>query len=280
MASTRRQVDQSGTQSIERAIHLLKLLTTRSAFGWGLTELAQRSGLDKATVHRILGRLERDRLVQRDSQKHRYLPGPMLVELGLSVSTHHPLLDEGRKTIHRLAQRTGGVSFFYLRSGTDFVVAGRIEHKAHTGMLNEIGYRRPLIMSAGGIAMLVAMPAPEREEVVRCNLADSRQLGVPKIDRFERMLERSLELGYSANLQDVAAGIHSFAAPILDDALQPIGSISIAGEPHRFPAAMGRKIVDLLAFEAAKLGEQSLPQPRQAYALAQDHAAADYAAVA
>jgi len=270
MASTRRQAQPTGTQSIERAIHLLKLLTTRSAFGWGLTELAQRSELDKATVHRILARLEQDRLVQRDGPKHRYLPGPMLVELGLSVSTYHPLLDEGRATIRQLAERTGGVSFFYLRSGLDFVVAGRVEQKAHSGMLNDVGYRRPLIGSAGGIAMLLAMPGEERDEVVRSNLAEMKHMGIPKPERFMAMLERSLDLGYSANLEDVAAGIHSFAVPILDQEFKPLGAISVAGEPQRFPATMGRKIVDLLTFEASKLGDKS---PERASALPEAAAA-------
>jgi len=261
MASRKKETKPSGTQSIERAIQLLKLLATRSTFGWGLTELAQRSELDKATVHRILARLESDRIVQRDVNKHRYLPGPMLVELGLSVSAYQPLLDEGRATIRRLAQRTGGVSFFYLRSGDDFVVAGRVEESAHPGMLNDAGYRRPLVTSAGGIAMLLAMTPEERDEVVRSNLAELADMRIPQLDRFERMLERSLALGYSANLEDVAAGIHSFAVPILDHHQMPLGAISVAGEPHHFPASKGQKIVDLLTFEAAELGERTPTLP-------------------
>jgi len=273
MASHWRQSKPNGTQSIERAVHLLKLLATRSTFGWGLTELAQRSAIEKPTVHRILARLEQDRIVQRDPHKSRYLPGPLLVELGLSVPSYQPMLEEARVTIRRLSQRTGGVSFFYLRSGREFVVAGRVEQTAHPGMLNDLGYRRPLLMSAGGVAMLVAMPADLRAEIVQSNLAELRDMGIPRLERFERMLERSLALGYSANLEDVAPGIHSFAVPILDHAFLPMGSISVAGEPQRFPAAMGRRIVDLLTFEAAALGEKSP-------ALAAVPADADYAVAA
>jgi DNA-binding IclR family transcriptional regulator len=243
----------TGTQSIERSIHLLKLLATRGAFGWGLTDLARRSGLDKATVHRILGCLEHDRLVQRDPQEHRYFPGPMLVELGLSVSSYQPFLNEGHATIARLSQRTGGVSFLYLRSGFDFVVAGRVEHSAHRGMLNDVGYRRPMIMSAGGVAMLIALPKDSREAVVRRNLADLSDMGITRLDRFERMLQRSLELGYSANLEDVAAGINSFSVPVLDRSGMPLGSISVAGDPNQFPAKSGRKFADLLQLDATQL---------------------------
>lgn len=247
----------TGTQSIERAIHLLKLLATRGRFGWGLTDLSRRAGLDKATVHRILGCLESNRLVEQDTRDHRYYPGPMLVDLGLSVSTYPSFLDEGRATISRLAQRTNGVSFFYLRSGHEFVVAGRVEHSTHRGMLNDVGYRRPLIMSAGGIAILLALSATERNEIVEHNLAEIVQMGVPQPERFSHMLQRSLELGYSANLEDVAAGINSFSMPILNSHREPIGSLSIAGSPDRFPASSGRKFADLLSFEATELGARA-----------------------
>ena len=244
----------TGTQSIERAIHLMKLLATRGQFGWGLTDLARRSGLDKATVHRILACMESDRLVERDSKAHRYFPGPMLVELGLSVAGYQPLLEAGRTTITRLAQRSGGVGFFYLRSGLDFVVAGRAETSVHRGMFNEVGLRRPLIMSAGGVAILMALPPKQRDVIVERNLSELAAMRIPQLERFEQLLARSLQLGYAANLEDVAPGIHSFSVPIRDRTGLPLGSLAVAGEPGRFPAGAGRKFADLLSFEASALG--------------------------
>src|SRR5690606_30250797 len=110
----------------------------------------------------------------RDVKERRYLPGRMMLDLGLSVIGYQPLLEEARATLQRLSQRIGGVAFFYLRSGVEFVVAGRVEQSAHRGMLNEVGFRRPMIMSAGGVAMLLAMPAEERDVAVERNL---RELG-------------------------------------------------------------------------------------------------------
>lgn len=247
----------TGTQSIERAIHLMKLLATRGNFGWGLTDLAHRSGLDRATVHRILGCLEGDRLVERDDKAHRYFPGPMLVELGLSVSGYQPLLEEGRAAIGRLARLTGGVGFFYLRSGIDFVVAGRVETSVHRGMLNEVGFRRPLITSAGGVAILTALPPDERDIIIERNLCELAETRIPWRARFERMLTRALQLGYSANLEDVVPGIHSFSVPIFDRAGLPLGSLAVAGDPERFPASAGRKIVDLLSLEGNELSPKA-----------------------
>lgn len=243
----------TGTQAIERSILLLKLLTTRGQFGWGLTDLARRAGLEKATVHRILACLESERLVERDIKEHRYFPGPMLVELGLSVATYPQLMNEGRAAATRLAQRTNGVGFFYLRSGLDFVVAARVEQSVNRGMLNEEGFRRPLLMSAGGIAMLIAMPRDERDVVVERNLREMALMGVLRTERFLNMLERSLQLGYSANLEDVVPGINSFARCVFDRAGTPLGALAVAGDPGTVPAQQSERFASMLAAEANRL---------------------------
>ena len=246
----------TGTQAIERAILLLKLLATRGRFGWGLTEISRRSGLDKATARRILGCLEAERLVDRDFHDQRYFPGPLIVELGLSVAGYTPFVDECRQAIARLSKRTGGAAFAYLRSGPDFVVAGRAEESFHRGMLNEVGFRRPLISSAGGVAILIALPAPERELIVQQNLEELARTGT-RPERFHSMLERSLQMGYAVNLEDVATGINSFALCVPDLNGAPFASISVAGEPDRFPNSQSARFLELLSKEANDLGRKA-----------------------
>src|SRR3954466_3395768 len=80
-----------GTQSIERAVHVLTEVTGRSRFGWRPTDLAARCGLDRGTTHRILACLVRERLVQQREVDGHYVPGPLLFELGLALSAHDAL---------------------------------------------------------------------------------------------------------------------------------------------------------------------------------------------
>ena len=243
----------TGTQAIERAILLMKLLATRGRFGWGLTEISRRAGLDKATVRRILACLESERLAGRNFRDHRYLPGPLMIELGLSVFPYQPFLEECRSSITRLSRRTGGASFIYLRSGDEFVVAGRAEETFHKGMLNEVGFRRPLISSAGGIAILIALPAHERAAIVRQNLDELTRMGTVKPERFKKMLERSQDAGLAVNIEDVATGINSFALSVPDHTGAPLAALSVAGPPHLFPAAQAERFAALLAKEVASL---------------------------
>ena len=104
----------SGTQSIERAILLLKELSSRGSFGWRLSDLAQRCQMDVGTTHRILACLGKERLVHRRPSDRHYLPGPMLFELGLSQTALLGFsqgcvmtLDAGFRYPHRLAALVG-----------------------------------------------------------------------------------------------------------------------------------------------------------------------------
>jgi DNA-binding IclR family transcriptional regulator len=79
----------SGTQSLTRSIKLMRVLATRGEIGWRLSDLAAACGLDKGTAHRILASLVKERLVQPRPDDRRYLPEPLLYELGLSLPGHH-----------------------------------------------------------------------------------------------------------------------------------------------------------------------------------------------
>ena len=160
----------SGTQSVERAIALLREVLARAHFGWQLGDIAARCQLSRSTTHRILAHLVRQGLVvQRPADRH-YLPGPCLFELGLALPEYGDLQYVARGRLTALANCSGGVAFLYFRSGDDFVCAvraGKTETKALTIVP---GTRRPLIMSAGGAAILRALPAEEARAIIRRNL--------------------------------------------------------------------------------------------------------------
>jgi len=50
-----------GTQSIERALRVLRELSARARPGWRLTDLAERCDLDRGTASRMLACLVRER---------------------------------------------------------------------------------------------------------------------------------------------------------------------------------------------------------------------------
>src|SRR5450759_1725931 len=75
-----------GTQTIQRASLLMRLLASRSRSGLRLADVVQDSGLEHPTAHRILKGLMAEGLVMQDAGSRRYLIGPLVYELGLAAA--------------------------------------------------------------------------------------------------------------------------------------------------------------------------------------------------
>ena len=76
----------TGTQSIERALLLLREIAAHNRTGSRLLDLATRTSLQRPTVHRMLKCLAHEGMVQQDPDTHRYYLGSMAFELGLTAA--------------------------------------------------------------------------------------------------------------------------------------------------------------------------------------------------
>jgi DNA-binding IclR family transcriptional regulator len=241
-----------GTQTVARSISLLREVAGRGSFGWRLTDLAAHCGLDKATAYRMLRCLEEERLVKRRASDRHYLPGPLLFELGLSQAPLAAFQASAQAPLARLARRTGGVAFLYLRSSNDFVCAGRVGRTQLKGLSIQIGTRRPLVTAAGGVAILVALPPAEARAVVAENMKRLSRFSELRARSIERMLKRSQSQGYGVNLGDVVPGINAFGVAIRDAQGRPVASLGLSGSADEFPQVGQPKLRELME-EAAML---------------------------
>jgi len=245
-----------GTQSIERAVALLKELSARGTFGWRLSDLAAHCNLDKGTAHRILNCLQRERLVQRRESDRHYLPGPLLFELSLTLPPLAEFQAACQAPLGRVARRTRGVAFLYLRSGGDFVCAARVGTTPLKGLSIQVGTRRPLVSASGGVAILVALPEDESRKIIAENMKRLARFGELRTKSIEKMIRRSREHGFGINLGDVVPGIHSFGIAIQDAKGAPFASLTVSGASEDFPLSEIPKVMALLEEERIQIGKR------------------------
>src|ERR1044071_10435578 len=115
----------SGTQSIERALTLIREIAAHNRTGSRLLDLASRTGLQRPTVHRMLKCLTLENMVLQDPQSHRYFLGPMVFELGLTAAPRFDLREVCQPSMRRIAEETGDTVFLTQRSGFDAVCVDR-----------------------------------------------------------------------------------------------------------------------------------------------------------
>jgi DNA-binding IclR family transcriptional regulator len=250
---TTMQSEVRGTQSIARAMALVRAVSTRPLLGWRLTDLAAHCALDKGTAHRMLAGLTQERLVQQRPGDRHYVPGPLLFELGLALPHWSAFQAACASALTRLARRTGAVYFLYLRSGDEFVCAVRVGSTPLKGLSIEVGTRRPLAVSAMGAAMLIALPKEERAAATRANLKQVAAFGTARLNGVKKMLQRSERQGYGINLADVTPGIHAFGVPLFDAHGRVFAAIGLAAAAQDFPRARAAEVAEMLRAEARRI---------------------------
>lgn len=230
-----------GAQAVARAALILREVSSRGKFGWRASDLAARCGLDRGTTHRILSALVRERLVhQRASDRH-YLPGPLVFEMSLAMPAYAEFQQACAPSLRRLSRRFKGLALVHLHSHDDTVCIGRSGESVYVGTAMEVGTRWPLVASAGGVAILIALPPRERERVQRNNFARLAARTPEAVKGIKSMIARSQALGMAFNRGETAAGVHACALPLGQRDGQVLGSVAIA-------------------FRAADVGEERLEE--------------------
>lgn len=231
-------------------MQLLKALAARSVTGWRLTDLAAHCGLEPATAHRVLACLARQRLVQQRAADRHYAPGPLLFELGLAFPALERFRAACAPALSRISRRYRGATLLYLRSESHFVCIARGGESEVRGLTIELGTRRPLAVSAPGVAILITLAAEERRPLYEANLREIARAGPRRRDAIERVLRRSLRAGAGVNLGDIVPGLWSFGVPIFNRTGVPFASIGLTGRATDYSRRRIPEVISTLRSEA------------------------------
>jgi DNA-binding IclR family transcriptional regulator len=254
MNNTKATVDP--LRSVRRTTLLLRLLSTHTATGWRLTDLAQETALHHSTVHRLVNCLMEERLAVRIPGSLRYSLGPMAYELGLAAAPHFELQEITRSRLTALAARTRDIVFLSVMSGNDSVCIGRWDgRRALKAYTVHVGTRRALSLSAGGVAMLIELPAAARTSIIKSNMDSISRRGEARVAAVRRMFTRSHLHGYGFNQEDIIPGIGAVGVSFGRTRHEPVGALSIAASLSEMTEARRQRLVDLLRTEAALIGE-------------------------
>lgn len=167
-----------GTQSIQRAIAVLRILAAARESGLGLTQIAMQAQLTRPTTHRILSVLLAEGIVEQRPCR-RYIVGEQLPLLALSRRTRDPLLDIVTPHLKAVVGEIGDAGFLTRRAGLDTVcVARQLGTYPIQVLAWDVGERRPLGVTIAGIAILSGMQTQAVRSVLAKNRPRLSQYGV------------------------------------------------------------------------------------------------------
>jgi len=209
----------SGIGVLDKAVGVLHCVAESPC---GLAELCERTGLPRATAHRLAAGLEVHRLLARDNDG-RWCLGPALAELAGQVND--PLLTAAAAILPRLREITGESVQLYRREGLSRVCVMALEPPAGLRDTVPVGTRLP--MTAGsGAKVLLAFSDPATQQAV-----------LPSAKFTDRALAEVRKRGWAQSVAEREPGVASVSAPVRDSRGAVIAAISVSGPIDR----MGRR---------------------------------------
>jgi len=244
----------AGTQSIERAAHVLRIIASRNSVGLRLVDISKQAKLERPTAHRILKCLMAEGLVRQSPETRRYFLGHLIFELGLAASSSFNLRDICHPSLVRLAEKSGDTVFLSIRSGADSVCIDRVEGAFPIKTFTlDIGTRRPLGVGAGGLALLMKLPEQTQQEIVSANalrLSAYNNLTVPVV---MKLLKRCRDLGFALNDAQVTPGSTSVGLPIRSRSEEPVLAVSIGAISSRMTRERQKELASMIRAELENL---------------------------
>lgn len=219
----------SGIGVLDKAVAVLHAVAAEPC---GLAELCARTGLPRATAHRLAVGLEVHRLLRR-APDGRWRPGTALAELAGGATD--PLLDAANTVLPKLRDITGESVQLYRRDGVQRVCIATAEPPSGLRDTVPVGARLP--MTAGSGAKILAAWADQHTQ--RAILAEAVY--------GERTLLEVRRRGWAQSVAEREPGVASVSAPVKDAGGGVIAAVSVSGPVDRIGRKPGvRWAADLL----------------------------------
>lgn len=213
--------------TVHKAISLLELFTLAEP-EIGLSDIARKAGLDKATARRLLVALADHRLIEQEPRSRRYRLGAGLSRLGRIRDIHFPFVRVAAPVVRDLSVETGEtVHLSEFSAGALLTVHVELSSKANRVNV-DVGQVLPLHGTASGIAFLSASRAEVMQSHVDRPLERFTQHTVIDRDQLMTAVRLAAQRGYSRSAQGYEEGVHSIAVPILGSDNVPIGTMAVA----------------------------------------------------
>jgi sugar lactone lactonase YvrE/DNA-binding IclR family transcriptional regulator len=237
-----------GAQALRRGLSLLDLVAEHPS-RLRFSEIADRAGLTRATVHRMLATLVEAGLLRIDERDQTYSLGFRLFEMAHRVWDQFDLRSAAEPELERLRDLTGETIRLGILDAGDILYIDQREAAQAVRLGNGVGSRTASFASGAGKAILAHLDPLHREQLL--NALELRKF-TPNTIALRAELDRELDLtkarGYAVSLEEQHLGINSVAAPILDQRARSIGAIAIVGPSYRLSAdrlhALGREVME------------------------------------
>lgn len=199
-----------------------------------LTELASRSGVAKATVHRIAGELVALGLLERVGTK--YGLGLRLFELGRLVPRQRILREASLAFLQDLRATTRETVHLAIRDDRDVLYIEKIAGHGALDLPSRVAGRLPLYATATGKAILAYSSDAVFQSAIAGGFVKFTHRTVNSIEALQRQISSVHTETVAVEDEEVRLGALSVAAPIFGIHGAVVAAVAVSGPRYRMDA--------------------------------------------
>jgi DNA-binding IclR family transcriptional regulator len=243
---SRRSNQDSGTLStVSTAFEVIETVSERE--GMGVAELAAELDLPTSTAHVYLKTLASlGYLINRDGE---YRASYRLLGLGGSIRDRVDLVHITKPKLYELAAESGELAHLGVEEVGRLVLLHKTEIPESVDDNAHIGQYVPMHCTAMGKAILAYLPRSRVDEIVEeYGLEEFTVNTIVAPRELDRELDSIRDRGLAINTEERTRGVRAVATPLLDNANDVVGAISISGPAARMSTErMYGDLADLLS---------------------------------
>jgi DNA-binding IclR family transcriptional regulator len=248
-------------QSVDRSIRILKALAAGPG-RLGVSELSNRLGLAKGTVHGLLKTLMAHGLVEQHADSDKYQLGPELLQLSNRYLDLSDLRSRSLAWSELLAMRASESVRVGALHGEGVLIVHHVFRPDSSLQILEVGEVLPVHATALGKAVLAYLPSEVQNDLIG---DEPRKLtGHTLVTRaaIKRELNSIRSRGYAVEREEAVIGEAGVAAPIFNSKTEPVGAVGIAGPRSRVLKRGQEPTIAAAVLEAARGISRDLGAPR------------------
>lgn len=223
-------------RTVEKALKILDLFSVHQPEA-GLSEVARRARLDKATTLRMLSALARQGFVEQHPESKKYRLGKAVLKLARIREASFPVVTLLQPVLDRLAALTGETAHASLATATALMSVGIAEPQRATRVHVDFSEPLPYHATAPGICYLAFAPPGIVEQVLEAgSLTAYTQTTRTTADEIRAEIAKAREQGFAVAEGSFESDVVGCAAPIFDGSGHATGAIGVAAVAARATA--------------------------------------------
>ena len=240
--------------SLEKALSILELVLDQDR-ALSITEISQKLGMGKGTVHRILSTLKARKFFQQDSKTKVYGLGVRTLEIGMAPKRERflckamvpflmDLQEMCRETVNAAVWEYNEIRYIY-----------RLESEEMLRISTSAGARFPGYCAATGKIFLSYFSDEDIRQIYgrKNSFKKYTERTISSVDALLREIEEVRVNRVAIDDEETLAGVYCVAAPILNSKGECVAAISISAPKNRVPTKTGAMFLKLVSETARKI---------------------------